>query len=411
MQGREAAEERRAAEEEAERLRLAAEEERRRVEEERRPVLDELAELAAAFQLDWDGTEQSLAQDPTKALRIQELRLGLCGLLLVEKKPGGKLRYLKPSLANLLIHMDPEIEPLVNGVSITTEGLKRAALELVENPEDRVLADTLRIVRTSDVLWTWSKLPGCAEGRNIERAWRAGIAALQMRIPLGPQRWQPSSLDADVASAWLLLTIVSPDGLEQLHERVDKALAGPAGKVAWWRSLAEETAVTSLALALVSQGTAEEEAKRVEDAQVRLADKQKSGADPERRQVSEEPVATLTPLDIRHKEFRQKRGGYNAHEVDACLDSLAAEVERLRSDPAGQPGASQDSSPEMSPSEVRGRRFKRSLRGYSADEVSEFLGEVATQLEFHLTRVAERPAKSHASRPLSNAKPFGGRAD
>ena len=37
----------------------------------------------------------------------------------------------------------------------------------------------------------------------------------------------------------------------------------------------------------------------------------------------------LTPLDIRHKEFRSSLRGYSEQEVDVFLDEVADEFERL----------------------------------------------------------------------------------
>ena len=37
----------------------------------------------------------------------------------------------------------------------------------------------------------------------------------------------------------------------------------------------------------------------------------------------------LTPLDIHHKEFRHSLRGYSEEEVDAFLDEVADEFERL----------------------------------------------------------------------------------
>ena len=37
----------------------------------------------------------------------------------------------------------------------------------------------------------------------------------------------------------------------------------------------------------------------------------------------------LTPLDIRHKEFRRAMRGYSDEEVDVFLDEIADEFERL----------------------------------------------------------------------------------
>ncbi len=116
--------------------------------------------------------------------------------------------------------------------------------------------------------------------------------------------------------------------------------------------------------------------------------------------LDQEPL--VTPREIQEKAFNGAWYGYAMYEVDDFLDMLVACVERLhrataeaeqwqsaRRAPLQPPLAALRQLPAPEPSaprrpvsahEVASKTFSRAPRGYSIDEVDQFLGRVAVEL-------------------------------
>ncbi|HYG58085.1 MAG TPA: DivIVA domain-containing protein, partial [Symbiobacteriaceae bacterium] len=76
----------------------------------------------------------------------------------------------------------------------------------------------------------------------------------------------------------------------------------------------------------------------------------------------------LTPMDIYNKEFKTAWKGYSRDQVDEFLDQIILDFKSLLEG---------DGEVKTSPDEVRLKRFGRATRGYDADDVDSFLLQVA----------------------------------
>jgi DivIVA domain-containing protein len=117
--------------------------------------------------------------------------------------------------------------------------------------------------------------------------------------------------------------------------------------------------------------------------------------------LDEDPL--ITPTEIQEQVFNGAWYGYAMHEVDDFLDVLVAALERMyqalseaeqwqsaRRAPLQPPLATLRQLPPpdhpaaprrpVSAHDVASKTFTRSLRGYSVDEVDQFLGRVAVEL-------------------------------
>ncbi len=98
----------------------------------------------------------------------------------------------------------------------------------------------------------------------------------------------------------------------------------------------------------------------------------------------------LTSADIEHKEFSKSFRGYAMHEVDAFLDQLQKELPRLQAEVGrrrvtpqrrGKPYTGR-----ISPADLEDKKFTVVMRGYTQNEVDDFL----VQLREEFTRLYDQ---------------------
>ena len=255
--------ERRRAEEKAAEERRRAEENARRAEEQaadRAAAAEELAALVAAWQRDWDAAASALANDPAVVAHVDRLLARAWpgrGLTIAPVNGGSRYPF-----AHVLLLMNPNPDPLVGPVRVTREGLAKVAAEVVADPRGAAASTTaLRTVLSSGALGSWSKLPGCEHGAEVEQLWRRQSAewdgwAGEVRAA----GYELTDEDRDRAFAWILLLLVAEDAeaqLERLRSRVQRAAAGAAGASGWWRVLTCEASSGCLVLAVQTQAQVE----------------------------------------------------------------------------------------------------------------------------------------------------------
>jgi DivIVA domain-containing protein len=85
-----------------------------------------------------------------------------------------------------------------------------------------------------------------------------------------------------------------------------------------------------------------------------------------------EPRRPLSAHDIASKTFSWAARGYSVDEVDQFLGRVAVELARVVGDPFG-------GQPRLSSHDIASRRFTLLPRGYAMHEVDDFLAQVAAQ--------------------------------
>jgi serine/threonine protein kinase len=252
-----------------------------------------LPELASGFQQHWADGMRKLYQERDATL-VDELERMLRYHHLDEAQrlvtSGSRADELPRRYANLLAEMDPELEPVYNGVRLTRAGLEAAAADVVSSGGDHQAAKILDEVRRLDILISWRDLPGMEHGPGTQQRWAASNSALEAQVQsLSSQGYHPAAADLAYARAWLLLCILQPDHhggeLSSLIAGLDSR---SAGQQQWWRDLHRTAPPTpvSLVLARLTHPLATEQTHRQEEAENarRRAEQQRQAdAEAERR--------------------------------------------------------------------------------------------------------------------------------
>jgi DivIVA domain-containing protein len=133
-------------------------------------------------------------------------------------------------------------------------------------------------------------------------------------------------------------------------------------------------------------------------------------------------MSSLTPLDIRGKEFTRDRDGYATNEVEAFLEEVAERFSRLRDENARLRDQLTGRSPRMPlptrrsspPSLDKRKEFTKAASGYAIDEVEAFLDQLPAEfgfLEGENAALRDQLAGLGAGMPSpSPGAPVGGRS-
>jgi len=199
-------------------------------------------ELAGAFQDNWSEAmrrlfqerDATLVEETERMLRQHELDEAV-RLLAVPLDAAS----LPRRFANLLAEMDPELEPVYDGVRVTPAGLEAAAVDVIRAGGNSPIAKTLDEIRRQNILTAWRDLPGMSDGAHIQEQWIAAqheLEAAAEEITGGGSRSRAH--EGALGRAWLIATIVDPghqqEQLTHLVESLDGALLE---ECAWWTSL------------------------------------------------------------------------------------------------------------------------------------------------------------------------------
>ena len=275
-------------------------------------------ELARAFQQHWtDGIRQlyqvrdaTLVDELERLLRSHHLDEAL---RLVP--PGSHANELPRRYASLLAEMDPELEPVYNGVRLTHAGLEAAAVEVVSSGGDHPAAKIMDEVRRLDILISWRDLPGMQHGPGIQQRWAAANRELAAEVEvLGRHGYQPTTADWDYARAWLLLCILEPSHHgRELGSLITDLDSGSAERQQWWRDLRHRPQPTpaSLVLTHLTHSLATEQTHRQEE------------AERGRRRAEEQRQADAAAEQRRQRQAEQDRRAARRRHVDKQLAGWA----------------------------------------------------------------------------------------
>lgn len=213
-------------------------------------------ELAVAFQEQWRYALDRLVTDRNPEwianvetfLREREL-LGAAQTVAYLSRT-----TLNPSkaLAGLLLDMSQDIEPVFDRMSLTPEGLRDAADDVLVG---RLTSARLEAVRQAGVLDLWRAVPGIADGQRISRPWDDGAEHIDRLVAdVAEAGFILHRAAGDRAKAWVLLTLLGDGYRVQLDEALAEARETQATETDWWASIAAEgeAAPAAAALAVVT---------------------------------------------------------------------------------------------------------------------------------------------------------------
>ena len=255
--------------------------------------------LAAAFQTEWDEAVNQLFRR-RDAVWIAELRNFLRDRRLTDADrivgAGTGDAPTATTMAQLLIALDPNVDPRIGDLWLTPEGLAEAAQPIVDGRDD-LRAERLAMVRDAHVLRLWRSLPGMERAAWIDERWHSSLDAFgRLVATVSPHAGWPSTAERARASATLLLCAVHPDHERRLGRRLSQARRTSARHQAWWSQLAAEGehAPAAAALAVMTVERARELSQRERDAAREAAkgerekDRQRREAERRRREAERE---------------------------------------------------------------------------------------------------------------------------
>jgi hypothetical protein len=220
--------------------------------------------LAAAFQARWaearrrlfEDRDPDLADEVERLLRHHELDEAVRIL-----GSASSAADLPRRFADLLAEMDPDLDPLYNGVRLNPAGLEAAALDVVRSGGTSASAAVLDEVRRSNILTRWRRLPGMAHGPTTRDAWSAADNSLDAMVRgLSSRGFQLSAAGWSVSRAWILLCVLDPTHHEpQLRALAEGLDATYASRVAWWAELRNSATPVAQVLSIVSHAEAIEQ--------------------------------------------------------------------------------------------------------------------------------------------------------
>jgi serine/threonine protein kinase len=272
--------------------------------------------LAAAFQTEWDEAANQLFRR-RDAVWIAELRNFLRDRKLTDADrivgAGTGDAPTATTMAQLLVALDPNVDPRIGDLWLTPEGLAEAAQPIADGRDD-VRSERLAMVRDAHVLRLWRSLPGMERAAWIDERWHSSLDAFgRLVATASPHAGWPSTTERTRASATLLLCAVHPDHERRLGRQLSQARRTSARHQPWWSQLAAEgehaPAAAALAVMTVerarvlsqrSRDAAREAAKgdREKDRLRRDAERRQRDAERERRQVAD---AASRPPEWRYR--------------------------------------------------------------------------------------------------------------
>jgi tRNA A-37 threonylcarbamoyl transferase component Bud32 len=215
----------------------------------------DVGELAAAFQKRWDHAIERLFQDRDPrwigGLEAFLHERGREGAANAVARGAAEASNIPAAMAFLLMEMDPDLEPVFDGLRLTPAGLEQAALAVLSGSAD---ARRLQRVRAGKILTLWHSLPGMGQHAiQIDDPWQDGCGRIAQLVNDAYARGAPRDQAAEErAAARLLLALLDPQRSEQLRQELAGARATPAAQAAWWQPIAAEGAHSLPAAALAA---------------------------------------------------------------------------------------------------------------------------------------------------------------
>jgi tRNA A-37 threonylcarbamoyl transferase component Bud32 len=215
----------------------------------------DVGELAKAFQTRWDHAIERLFQDRDprwiEGLEAFLRQHGRGGAANTVARGASEASNIPAAMAFLLMEMDPDLEPVFDGLRLTPAGLEQAALAVLSGSAD---ARRLQRVRTGKILTLWHSLPGMGEHAiRIDDPWQDGCGRIGQLVRDAHVRGAPPDQAVEErATARLLLALLDPQRTEQLRQELAAAQATPAARAGWWQPIAAEGAHSLPAAALAA---------------------------------------------------------------------------------------------------------------------------------------------------------------
>lgn len=211
--------------------------------------------LAAALQQNWAQGVRLLyferdarfVDEVERMLRASELDEALRLIA-----PGTRPAEVPRRYATFLAELDPELEPVYNGVPLSPPDLETLAADIIRAGGNHPSSAVLKEVRELDILTSWRDLPGMDQGPAIQQRWAAAVTDFTTRAgSLARHGYRPDDADQALAQAWLLLCALDP----AQHGRELSTLVGglstrDAARQQWWRELRDAPTPTPAALIL-----------------------------------------------------------------------------------------------------------------------------------------------------------------
>ena len=156
--------------------------------------------------------------------------------------------------------MDPDLEPLYDGIRLTPAGLESAAVEVIRAGGDHPNSKLLDEVRRQNVLIRWRALPGMADASDLQQRWIDADSELEKVLgSVGSHGYTPTPHDWALARAWLLACTVNP---EHQHRQLSDLVTGldptMADRQSWWHAMrsAEDPGPSQLVATLLTHPSA-----------------------------------------------------------------------------------------------------------------------------------------------------------
>jgi len=224
---------------------------------------DSPAELARSFQQHWAEAQRRLFQERDQTLveeverLLRQHQLDEADRLLASPSSAAEIPR---HFADLLAEMDPDLEPLYDGIRLTPAGLESAAVEVIRAGGDHPSSKILDEVRRHNVLTHWRALPGIADAPDLHKRWIDADGELERIFgSLSANGYTPTAHDWALARAWVLACTVNPDHqCHQLSELVTGLDSTEADRQSWWHALrhAEDPGPCQLVATLLAHPTA-----------------------------------------------------------------------------------------------------------------------------------------------------------
>lgn len=219
------------------------------------------AELAVGFQQNWSTATRRLFQEKDQTLVEEVHRLLVSEQLDIAadllNQPVGPAEIPR-RFATLLVEMNPDLDPVYDGVDLTPVGLEAAAIALIGESGDDPTARILDQVRDSDVLIAWRGLHGMDGAAALQQAWAAAHqAATDLLHELQSHGYTPTQPDQHLTCAWTLLCQLAPEHHNHLTDALNQISTDDAAEQPWWHNLTQQPTPTHQLAALLTATTAQ----------------------------------------------------------------------------------------------------------------------------------------------------------
>ena len=198
-------------------------------------------ELAAAFQQHWDDAvdrllqtrDRSLVEETEKFLRHHHLDEAAHKLVF-----SATPLNLPGRFAELLIEIDPTLDPVYNRIRLTPDGLESAALEIINAGGKHRSVQVLHDIYSNNILTIWRTLPAMTHGPATQQIWAAAHQQLSSTLSnLSNHGVLLDTTQTHLAHAWNLACTLNPNNLSKLANATDTINAPGAAAQTWWLNL------------------------------------------------------------------------------------------------------------------------------------------------------------------------------